>query len=659
VSIKHQNLEINSMTPPQAAMVYMRRRWCVVPVPYKTKKPVITGWPDLRISSKEIPKYFNGTPINLGVILGDASDGMVDADLDCIQAIRLAEEFLPPTACTFGRAGKPHSHLIYVAKPSPATRQFHDVRDEMIDGTKKHPMLVELRSTGAQTVFPPSIHESGEPIVFDQNGEPSAVEPEQLLRCMKKLAAASLLAKYWPGQGIRHHTAGALAGGLARAGWARSDVIHFVGAVARVGGDDEVADRERVAGDSVDGHRGGDKITGWRRLAELIGADIVGKVREWLDVQSEPLEGQDSVDADEGRPSIPLPQSLGDLVKTFPSLRPPVIHGLLRQGETMNVIAPPKTGKSWLVLDLAISLATGQPWFGCSTVGGTVLIIDNELHPETITHRIPKVAAARGVSMDQLHNSLHVASLRGNLRDIFHMRHYFEALEPGRYPVIILDAFYRFLPQGADENNNATMANIYNELDRHAQRLRSSFVLIHHSTKGNQAAKSVTDVGAGAGSQARATDCHLVLRPHQEKWVVVMDAVVRSFPPFEPFCLRWNFPVWVMDKDLDPNQLKKETGKERAKRGSAGAKSKPTRLDWTMDTFVQSFVTKEPKTELAICGKAREKNISGRRAKQLLQEAIEDQKVFAWEVARNQKVRYATQKPTGAGLEALRAKGDQ
>lgn len=650
--IRPFTLAINQMRPLQAAELYAGRGWSVTPVAYRTKKAVLSGWPTLRLTAPELSRHFKNKRINLGVLLGDASRGVVDVDLDCIQALRLAKDFLPPTGCIFGRPSKPRSHWIYIASQSPSTVQLEDVRDEAIDGEKKRPMLVELRSSGVQTVFPPSMHESGEPIAFDQAGEPACVEGEELLRCVKKLAAASLLTKYWPGQGQRHVAAGALAGGLARAGWERSDVVHFVGAVVRAAGDTEVPDRERMAGDTVDGYRGGDKVTGWKRLAELVGQDVVAKVWEWLDA-----DAHESHDKDEQLPSIPLPQSLGELVNSYPSLRPPVIHGLVRQGETMNVIAPPKTGKSWLVLDLAISLATGQPWFGCSTVGGTVLIIDNELHLETITHRIPKVAAARGVSMDQLHKSLHIASLRGNLRDIFHMRSYFDSLEPGRYPVIILDAFYRFLPQGADENNNATMANIYNELDRHAQRLRSSFVLIHHSTKGNQAGKSVTDVGAGAGSQARATDCHLVLRPHQEKGVVVMDAVVRSFEPFMPLCLRWTFPVWMVDKDLNPDQLRRESGKGR--NHSAVTKKKPAKATWTVEAFVQSFVTKEPKTELAICGKAHEKNISGRKAKQLLQGAIEEQKVFAWEKARNQKVRYATRRPSEADLAALRAKGDQ
>src|SRR5262249_32859755 len=48
--------------------------------------------------------------------------------------------------------------------------------------------------------------------------------------------------------------------------------------------------------------------------------------------------------------ALPLePVSLRRLMSKYPELRPPVICDLLRQGETMNVIAAPKSGKSWLV----------------------------------------------------------------------------------------------------------------------------------------------------------------------------------------------------------------------------------------------------------------------------------------------------------------------
>lgn len=221
----------------------------------------------------------------------------------------------------------------------------------------------------------------------------------------------------------------------------------------------------------------------------------------------------------------PLVLSVRELLNNHPDLRVPVIEGLIRRGETMNVIAPPKTGKSWLVLDLAIAVATGRPWLErFETHQGNVLLIDNELHPETTANRVPKVAGARGVPIEAIADTLDVASLRGGLQDIVSFGAYFDALEPGRYRVIVLDAWYRFMPADTDENDNGTMASLYNRLDHHAARLGCSFVLIHHATKGSQASKAITDVGAGA--QSRATDTHLVLRAHEETDVIVLDAAV-------------------------------------------------------------------------------------------------------------------------------------
>lgn len=297
--------------------------------------------------------------------------------------------------------------------------------------------------------------------------------------------------------------------------------------------------------------------------------------------------------ADAASPLEPCPVPVGELVAAYPQLREPVIHGLLRAGETMNIIASPKTGKSWLTLDLAIAVATGRPWLGrYQTEAGPVLIIDNELHRETSAHRLPKVAEARGVTMREIAERIYVDNLRGRLQDIFTLAPYFEALEPGRFKVIVLDAFYRFMPAGGDENDNGTMANIYNRIDAFADRLGCCFVLIHHSTKGSQSGKSVTDVGAGAGAQSRATDTHLVLRPHEEDGVVVLDAAVRSWPPIDPACLRWNFPVWSVDDTLDPGTLKNE--RPGKKKDAAPRPEKPAEPSWTVERFVEEFISTEP-----------------------------------------------------------------
>lgn len=268
----------------------------------------------------------------------------------------------------------------------------------------------------------------------------------------------------------------------------------------------------------------------------------------------------------DGEP-ITFPEVLpvGKLIADFPNLRKPVIDGVLRLCETLNVISVSKNGKSWLVMGLALCIATGRKWLGRFNVTQSdVLVVDNELHPETISWRIRKVAAALGIDPEEYHPHVHVAPFRGQLRDIFELAGFFGQFEKGRFGVVICDALYRTFPESIDENSNAGITKIYNALDQYAEMLGSAIVCVHHSSKGSQAGKSITDVGSGGGAQSRATDSHMILRPHVETDAAVMECVCRSWPPVEPVVLRWNWPLWVPADDLDPTQLRQDKAGQSA-----------------------------------------------------------------------------------------------
>ena len=106
---------------------------------------------------------------------------------------------MPPTASTFGRASKPRSHrLYYVDGPAPSLK----FSDPLTGG-----VLLELRgdkrdgSTGYQTVFPPSIHPSGEAIAWEENCEPAQVDYVQLKRAVTLLAIRCLIRRHCPTSG--------------------------------------------------------------------------------------------------------------------------------------------------------------------------------------------------------------------------------------------------------------------------------------------------------------------------------------------------------------------------------------------------------------------------------------------------------------------------
>ena len=95
-----------------AAVDYrVRRGWAVVAVQHRGKRALDEGWQQQRLTEDEIRRRF-ATGCNLGVLLGEASGGLVDVDLDVPEAIALAALFLPDTA-RFGHASKPESHYLY------------------------------------------------------------------------------------------------------------------------------------------------------------------------------------------------------------------------------------------------------------------------------------------------------------------------------------------------------------------------------------------------------------------------------------------------------------------------------------------------------------------------------------------------------------------
>ncbi|MEW4530613.1 bifunctional DNA primase/polymerase [Maioricimonas sp. JC845] len=167
------------LTTIDAARDYIRRGWAPVPIPPGRKQPVVRGWPALRIAADDVPQHFAAEG-NIGLILGSPSGGLVDVDLDCAEARELADEYLPPTPAITGRPSAPASHRWYIGRGVKTTKH-----QDPVDRS----MLVELRSTGAQTVVGPSIHPSGEP--YDRlTGEPAVVPGPMLAACVTALAEA-------------------------------------------------------------------------------------------------------------------------------------------------------------------------------------------------------------------------------------------------------------------------------------------------------------------------------------------------------------------------------------------------------------------------------------------------------------------------------------
>ena len=268
-----------------AALDYIGRGWAPIPVPHRQKGPVIDGWQHLRITAETAPGYFNGGGQGLGVIVGKASGGLTDLDLDCPEAIAAAPYILPRTA-VFGHASKPLSHWVYRTN---LCETLDRAAIKFMGSDKTGLIEVRMGAGGmaAQTIFPPSTHISGEPIEWADGGpgKIAEVKGDELIQFARRLAAASELARSYPKVGGRHDAAFVLGGFLARCGFSTPLAATFVEAVAAASL--QPGDKRRdMARTARDGAAAG-KVAGFPLLAETFGEGAAKKVADWLDYAGE------------------------------------------------------------------------------------------------------------------------------------------------------------------------------------------------------------------------------------------------------------------------------------------------------------------------------------------------------------------------------------
>jgi bifunctional DNA primase/polymerase-like protein len=261
------------------ALRYRARGWSPLPLPARSKNPAMSigkGWKDF------VADDSTRFPGNISILLGARSNGLIDIDLDCAEAIALAPQLLPATGAVFGRRGKPHSHWLYQCLPPPETKQHADPLSKQ----NEKAMLVELRSTGSQTVFPPSLHdETGEAIEWSSDGEPATIDGDELRRCVGTLAGLCLLVRHWPEETGRFNAESALIGTLLRAGRSEDEALRLAtllrqhaGSVPRISAAKHV---QNLAVRMEDGK----KVPGLTKLRACIGKDIADSVVDWMQLK--------------------------------------------------------------------------------------------------------------------------------------------------------------------------------------------------------------------------------------------------------------------------------------------------------------------------------------------------------------------------------------
>lgn len=195
---------------------------------------------------------------------------------------------------------------------------------------------------------------------------------------------------------------------------------------------------------------------------------------------------------------------------------------------------PAKVCKSWLALDLAVSVASGTACLGRFEVDtpGPAMVYLAEDSLAQLRDRVAQLCTHRGVSLSGL--DLHVVtapSFRLDLEcDQIALDHTLQALQP---KLLVLDPLVRL--HRLDENSASDISGLLGFLRELNRRHHLAIVLVHHMAKRSrrdlgQALRGSSDLHAWTDSA-----CYLVRHPDQRLRLSVEH---RAAPAPDPLLLR-------------------------------------------------------------------------------------------------------------------------
>jgi P4 family phage/plasmid primase-like protien len=245
----------------KAAEHYISHGLAVIPVPMRQKNPNRPRWQTERWGLEDIPELWNNGQ-GVGVLWGEPSGGVVDVDCDWPEAIAVARHIMPETR-TFGRPSAPSSHRVYRAVGAiPKTKRYK------IPGEGDTNSVVELLSTGTQSLVPPSIHESGERREWSIERSAAEMEVAELEEAVADVSTAALLVRHWPGKGARHDYVMAATGYIGRH-LTRARTQRIMHAAIDASVDEEAHKRRRDVEDTLEKLASDQPATGGCTLDQL------------------------------------------------------------------------------------------------------------------------------------------------------------------------------------------------------------------------------------------------------------------------------------------------------------------------------------------------------------------------------------------------------
>lgn len=428
------------------ALKYRRQGLSVIPLASSGKNPIIPSWVEYQKrlpTEAEINEWWTKNPnANIGVVTGQIS-GLVVVDLDGSEGLLQASSMaLSSSVISLTGSGK---HLWFKSPESPvknAVRLFPGV---------------DVRGDGGFVVVAPSVHASGRRYRWLNalNVEKLPTFPQSIWETSAETVS----------QTKKSNEEGWISTALQEMKDGNIDDTLF-----------KICSRLRA-----DNWSSSDALVLLQPHAQRVGA-TPGHLEEKIENVWNRYEPNEPVSV-----LLPKPEETAnsESIETFLETDEKVewiADGLIARNSIGFIVGLPETGKTWVMLDLAIEAARGGKWLGCFPVSqNKVLFIDQErfkgetkrrfkavlsgkdLSPKDVPNLFIKCGTSIKLDLDQSYAAFHKELLR---------------IKPN---LVIVDSLATFHTK--EENNRKDIQEVLERIKSLRNEFNCTFLFIHHENK--------------------------------------------------------------------------------------------------------------------------------------------------------------------------------
>ncbi len=185
-----------------------------------------------------------------------------------------------------------------------------------------------------------------------------------------------------------------------------------------------------------------------------------------------------------------------------------IIEDIITAGAGSVLYGDSHSGKTWLAINMACSVALGREWLGKRTEPGLVVYLAAE-SPQSVQTRLQAYQKHYGVKVPNLaivRNPIDLFASDGDTNKIIQLVRQLEAERNIKAVLIIGDTLAR-LSAGANENAGQDMGIVVKHFDLIRNECKSHFMLIHHCGKNAAAGmRGWSGVRAAIDTEIEVTD---------------------------------------------------------------------------------------------------------------------------------------------------------